>query len=232
MHADAIYPRGMAMHSKVQKLSVLVIAVTFVSAMIASALPTQAFADSPRPMQAKSASSSTKANSGAHAEYEKIISSLAKDSDGKYRDTVRYYYADVYGDTVDEALIAVKSKEGSGWQLFIYTYEGGAARSILDMGFYGDDGYSFYKSTKSFYASYSGHGGMHNDFYAYKGKAYHLVARAMKPDSSKGGDDAWSYSDGKNTISSSSFDDLTQGLKKGDAVRVPSSAQWESVPVK
>lgn len=220
------------MHSKVRKFSVLTMAAVFVVAMIASALPTQAFADVPRPTQAKSASSSAKANSAAHAEYERIVSSLAKNSDGKYRDTVCYYYADVYGDNTDEALIAAKSKEGSGWQLFIYTYEGGTARSILDTGFYGDDGYSFYKSTKSFYASYSGHGGMHNDFYAYKGKSYHLIARAMKSDTSKGGDDAWSYSDGKNTISRSSFDDLTQGLKKGDAVRVPSSAEWESVPVK
>ena len=96
----------------------------------------------------------------------------------------------------------------------------------------GDDGYSFYKSTKSFYASYSARGGMRNDFYAYKGKAYHLVARAMKSDASKGGDDAaWSYSDGKNSISRSSFDKLTQDLKKGEAVRVPSSAEWESVSV-
>ena len=220
------------MRSKAKKLSVLAMAVALVGAMVAGALPTQAFAYSPQPAQAKPTSSSANANSAAHAEYERIIGSLAKNSDGKYRDKVSYYFADVYGDSTDEALIAAKTKAGSGWQLFIYTYEGGAARSILDTGFYGDDGYSFYKSTKSFYASYSARGGMRNDFYAYKGKAYHLVARAMKSDASKGGDDAaWSYSDGKNSISRSSFDKLTQDLKKGEAVRVPSSAEWESVSV-
>ena len=221
------------MHSKVRKLLVLAVAVAFVGAMGAGALPTQAFADVPRPTQAKSDSSSAKANSAAHAEYERIVGSLAKNQDGKYRDRVCYYYADVYGDATDEALIAIKSKGGSGWQLFIYTYEGGAARSLLDTGFYGDDGYNFYKSTSSFYAAYSARGGMHNDFYTYKGNAYRLVARASRSGSSKGGNDdtAWSFSDGKNSISRSSFDELTQGLTKGDVVLVPSSSKWESVPV-
>lgn len=222
------------MRSKVQRLFVFAMVVAFMGAMVSIALPAQALADSPRLTQAKSSSSSTKANSAAHAAYKRIIDSLAMNSDDKYRDEACYYYADVYGDSTDEALIAIKYKGGSGWQLFIYTYEGGKARCILDTGFYGDDGYCFYKSTKSFSADYSGHGGMRTDYYTYKGNSYRLVARSSRTSTSKGGngDTAWNYSDGKNEISRSSFDEITQGLTKGKTVRVPSSSEWASVPVK
>lgn len=233
-YVDTTDSREMVMHSKVQKLFVFAAAVAFVGALFANAVSAQAFSDSSRPVQAKLGSSSTKGNSAAHAEYKKIIDSLAKNLENKYRDRACYYYADVYGDSTDEALIAIKSERGSGWQLFIYTYEEGEARSILSTGFYGDDGYCFYKSTKSFSASYSGHGGMHDDFYTYQGNSYRLVARASRSGASKGGDDntAWSYSDGKNDIPRSSFDEITQGLTKGEIVRVPSSSEWEYVPVK
>jgi len=158
--------------------------------------------------------------------YVKKAKSLAKQVKSR---TANYKFVDVYGNSTPEMLCVTKSDYGSGSNLYIYTYANNKVKLLLKDGLYGDDGYKFYKKTKSFILHRSGHGGDAYIYYQMKGSTYTATmfkARCMSPYT--GSYSSWSYYDSlaKKSISKATFTKKAKKLQVDTCKKVSGSYDW------
>jgi hypothetical protein len=158
--------------------------------------------------------------------YVKKAKSLAKQVKSKL---AHYKFVDVYGSSVPEMLCVTKSDYGSGSNLYIYTYTNNKVKLLLEDGLYGDDGYKFYKKTKSFILHRSGHGGDAYIYYQMKGSKYTAAmtkGRYMSPTTSLYS--SWSYYDSvaKKNISKTTFTKKAKKMQVGNCKKVSGSYKW------
>lgn len=160
---------------------------------------------------------------------------LRKKYDKIYRKhmDISYKYFDVTGDGVHELLMDCypTSGGGSGHAFYIFQAKNGKVKCILKTVEYGLERIAYYKKSKSLTMSMYGHGGESHTYYRFKSGKYKCSASKSRQ-SVKGGNmenGPWYYYNGSGkSISKSSFNKKTAGMKKGKA-RSTKATGWTYV---
>ena len=147
--------------------------------------------------------------------------------------TFTYVYADVYGGSEAELLLACESPRNGRHGFVIYTFEGGTKKLYSESRGLADASYDFYKETSSFISYGHGHGSEWYFAHTMSGGTYIQSASMTRNPAIKGGgasDGPWKYSlEATGECDKAIYDTVVGPLTKGRPVHIERDDRWAAV---
>ncbi len=174
----------------------------------------------------ESVSAKSSANKKADKAYMKLVKKICEEE----RTIVNYYFIDMTGDGVHEAIIQYHPQDGGSGDVFqIYSYESGKTKLILDDMGYGIYRLDVYKESQTFIMFKAGHGHESQTYYNMVDGMFKYVLMKGRPNA-EAEIKPWSYSSYQSDekISKSKFKKQVNELCKGKKKKIDCKSSYSS----